>query len=92
MNNDDLRLVQEQLAVQHDALVRRFDSYALAQDAKYATMLDMLEQLMAKVDEANKNSSTSSGVKVLCPMQCGADFKKVHAVACIALLIYTDSG
>jgi hypothetical protein len=86
MNYDALQRVQEQLAVQHDALVRRFDSYASSQDAKYATMLHMLEQLMAKVEEANKNSSTSSGVRVPCPMQCGDDFKKVHAVAFIALL------
>ena len=91
-NDDDLRRVQEQLAVQHDTLVRRFDSYALSQDAKYDTLHQMLEQLMKKVDEASKNSSTSSGARVLCPMQCGADFKKVHAVAFIALLIYTDSG
>ena len=92
MNYEDLQRVHEQLAVQHDALVRRFDTYALSQDAKYATMLQLLEQLMTKVDEANKSSSTSSGVRVSCPMQCGADFKKVHAVRIIALLNITDSG
>ena len=92
MNYEDLQRVHEQLAVQHDALVRRFDAYALSQDAKYATMLQLFEQLMTKVDEANKSSSTSSGVRVSCPMQCGADFKKVHAVAFIALLNITDSG
>ena len=91
MNYEDLQRVHEQLAVQHDALVRRFDTYALSQDAKYATMLHLLEQLVTKVDDANKSSSTSSGVRVPCPMQCGADFKKVHAVRIIALLIITDS-
>ena len=85
MNYEDLQRVHEQLAVQHDALVRRFDAYALSQDAKYATMLNLLEQLVTKVEEANKNSSSSSGVRVPCPMQCGADFKKVHAVAFISV-------
>jgi hypothetical protein len=75
----EVRQIQEQLAIQHDVMVQRFEHQLSSQDHKLDLMFSMLQQMakdVAEMKEANRSSSTSAG-RVACPMQCGADFKKV---------------
>ena len=61
----------------------------LATNLRLDTVITMLQDVKADVQFmmlANKSSSTS-GIKYPCPLQCGADFKKVGVRA---IAVYVD--
>jgi hypothetical protein len=78
-------LMQQQLLVQqqlHDT------------NARLDKFLDLLQELKADVKsikDANKSTSTS-GIRYNCPMNCGADFKKVRVQCNCSSWCNTISG
>ena len=59
-----------------------------ATNARLDRVISMLTEVKADVQkfmlDVNRSSSTTGGIKYPCPMQCGAEFKKV-GVRAIAL-------
>lgn len=81
MQPDLYHAMQEQFAAHYQLILEQQRQYVDAQNTKFDRLFSMMTALqkdVAELKEANRSSSSSGAGRFVCPMQCGADFKKVN--------------
>jgi hypothetical protein len=79
MQSNIVEQLQSLIATQHQMIVQQQQHVAEAQNAKLDVIFNTVMKLqndMAEFMAANRSSS-SSGTRYSCPMNCGSSFKKV---------------